>query len=117
VRGSAVVEFAIVFPLVVLLLLGSIEVAVVARAQIEVVAAAREGARHAAVDPDPAAAAAVVRSALGDAGDDARVSVVRPRVVGAPAEVTVHLPHRMAAPLLGGFAVNLVGRAVMRVER
>lgn len=116
-RGSAVVEFALIFPLVILLLLGAVEVAVVARAQIEVVAAAREGARHAAVDPDPAGAVAAVRAALGGAGDDARVSVIRPHVVGAAAEVTVTLPHMIAAPVLGGFAVNLVGRATMRVER
>jgi hypothetical protein len=117
VRGNAVVEFAVIFPLVVLVLLGSVEVTVAARTQIEVVAAAREGARHAAVDPDPAGAAAAVRAALGEAGDDARVSVVRPQVVGAAAEVTVRLPHRFAAPVLGGVTVNLIGRAVMRVER
>lgn len=116
-RGSAVVEFALVFPLIVLLLVAVVEVAVVGRAQIEVVAAAREGARHAAVDPDPARAVAVVRAALGPAGDKARVSVERPHAVGAPARVTVRLPHAVAGAVFGGFTIDVRARAVMRVER
>ena len=116
-RGSAVVEFALVFPLVVLGLLAVLEVAIVARAQVEVVAAAREGARQAAVDPDPAKAAEAARGALGDAGERARVHVVRPQVVGAAAVVTVRLPHSVASGVFGGIAIDLHARATMRVER
>ena len=47
-RGSAVVEFALVLPLVLVVLLGIVEVAVVARSEIQLVHAAREGAREAA---------------------------------------------------------------------
>jgi hypothetical protein len=111
------VEFALVFPLVVLVLLGVVEVAVASRAQLEVAAAAREGARHAAVDPDPARAVAAVRSALGPAGERAQVRVVRPHVVGAPAEVIVLLPHAVASRVLGGLTIDLRGSATMRVER
>jgi hypothetical protein len=116
-RGSAVVEFALVFPLAVIVLLVVVEVGVIGRAQIELVAAAREGARHAAVDPDPARAAHAVKAALGRQGDRARVSVTRPQAVGAPAEVTVLLPHVVASPVFGGFTLDLTARAVMRVER
>ncbi len=42
-QGSAVVEFALVLPLVLVVLLGAVEVAVVARTQLEVSQAAREG--------------------------------------------------------------------------
>ena len=116
-RGSAVVEFALVFPIVVLVLLAVIETAVVARAQIDVVAAAREGARQAATHPDPASAVAAARAALGEAGADARVAVVRPHAVGAAAEVTVLLPHVVVAALFGGITVELHAVAKMRVER
>ena len=105
------------FPVVVLVLLGVVELAVVGRAQMEVVAAAREGARHAAVDPDPSRAADVTRSALGPSGSDAVVRVTRPPTVGAPAVVEVRLPHRMAARVFGGITINLTGTASMRVER
>lgn len=116
-RGSAVVEFALVLPLVLLLVVAAIEVAVVARTQLEVVHAAREGAREAAASPDPSRAVDVARAALGRAGGRARVSVSRPHVVGEPASVVVTLVHQVATPLLGGFPIELSGRATMRVER
>ena len=116
-RGSAAVEFALVLPLVLFVMLAAVEVAVAARVQLEVTGAAREGAREAATTPEPERAVAAVRRALGDAGRRARVSVVREHVVGGTAEVVVRLRHRVASPLFGGFDVTLVGRAVMRVER
>lgn len=110
-------EFALVLPLVLAVLMGAVEVAVVARAQLEVSQAAREGAREAATTPDPASAAAVVRAFLGEQGSQAMVSVARDHVVGGRAAVTVRLPYRVAAPLFGGFTVQLEGRCTMRVER
>ena len=116
-RGSAVVEFALVVPLVLVLVLGLVEVALVARTQLEVVNAAREGAREAAASPDPADAVRAARSALGGAAGTARISVRRPDVVGGRAEVRVTLPYRVAAPLFGGVAVEITARSTMRVER
>ncbi len=111
------VEFALVLPLVLLVVLAVVEVAVVARTQLEVVNAAREGAREAATNPDPAAAVGVVQHSLGAAGSRARVQVSRPHVVGERAAVVVRLPHTLAAPLFGGVTVELQARSVMRVER
>ena len=56
-RGQAAVEFAIALPLVIVLLLGVIQVVLVARDQIALELAAREGARAASVAAQPAAAA------------------------------------------------------------
>ena len=107
-----------VVPLVLLVLLAGVEVALVARTQLEVVSAAREGAREAAAVPDPSRAVAAVRHALPAPHDGrARVAVRRPHVVGKPAEVTVTVPYRVAAPLFGGFMIELKAKAVMRVER
>lgn len=111
------VEFALVLPVLLLLVFALVEVAIVGRAQLEVVNAAREGAREAAAHPDPARAVRAARNALGSAGADARVSVVRPDRVGAGAKVTVRLPHRLAAPLFGGARIELRAAATMRVER
>ncbi|HSM01604.1 MAG TPA: TadE family type IV pilus minor pilin [Acidimicrobiia bacterium] len=117
-RGSAAVEFALVLPVVLLVLLAAVEVAVAARVQLEVSSAAREGAREAATSPEPERAVAAVRRALGgETGSRARVSVAREHRVGGTAEVVVRLRHRVAAPLFGGFDVTLVARAVMRVEQ
>ena len=79
--GSAVAEFAIVVPLVLVVLLASVELVSVARLQLEVTHAAREGARRAATDVDPATAVGAVRAAL-------------PRSVASRARVSVTRPHR-----------------------
>lgn len=117
-RGSAVVEFALVIPLVVVVLLAAVEIAVVARTQMEVSQAAREGAREAAAVPDPSRAVSVVRAFLGaDRAARARVSVSRDHRVGGRAEVTVTLRHPLVGGLLGDVSITLEGRSSMRVER
>lgn len=117
-RGSVTVEFVLVLPLIVLVLVACLEVASLARARVTVVAAAREGARVAATHPDPAEAVDAVRNALGDElGRVARVSVSRPHVVGRAATVEVEVPQPLIGPFLDGFRVNLTGRSTMRVER
>ena len=117
-RGSATIEFALVIPLVMAVLLAAVEVAVVARAQLTVSQAAREGAREAATSPDPERAVAVVQRFLGDdLAPAARVSVARDHHVGGRAEVVVRVRHMVAAPLFGGWPVHLEARSSMRVER
>lgn len=110
-------ELALLIPVILLLLVMIVEVARVAQLQIEVVGAAREGARVAATTPDPAAALAAATGALGSRGGEARVAVHRPHVVGAPAEVKVSLQYRVGLPLLDSITVPLTATAVMRVER
>jgi Flp pilus assembly protein TadG len=116
-RGSAVVEFALVLPLFLVVLLGIVEVAVVARSEIQLVHAAREGAREAAASPDTRRSSAAVRAALGEAGRRARISVTRPTEVGEKATVRVSLKHTVAAPFFGGFSLDLKAQSTMRVER
>ena len=55
--GQAAVEFAIALPLVVVLVLGIIQIVLVARDQIALELAARDGARAAAVAADATSAA------------------------------------------------------------
>ena len=89
-RGQAVVELALVLPLVVLFVLGAIQVAVVARDQLAIEYVAREAARAAAVSADPGGAArAAVHRVTNLAPIDVSVSVagevvrVRVRYVNA----------------------------------
>ncbi len=116
-RGTAVVEFALVLPLVLALLFGLVEVAVVARSEIQLLHAAREGARAAAASPDTADTVRAVRESLGPAGSNVRISVSRPAMVGERATVTISMHHNVAAPIFGGFPVQLSANASMRVER
>lgn len=115
--GAATVELALLLPLLIVILIGVTEVAVAARTQLELLNAAREGARVAAVNPEPADAVAAAETALGAIADDARIGVSRPGVVGEPAVVTVVLQHRIVPILFGGTSVELRAKATMRVER
>ncbi len=115
--GSATVELALLLPLIVLLLVAMAEIAVVGRSQLELINAAREGARVAAVNPEPADAVEAVQRVLGAAGDHARVAVIRPQVVGEPAVVEVTLRHRLVPYAWGGGFIDLTASASMRVER
>jgi len=112
------VEFALVVPLLLVVLLASVEVMLVAHAQLQLGHAAREGAREAATTPDLERAIAAVQRSLDDgAASRVRVSVDRQQHVDGTARVTATLNHAIATPLFGGFAVTLKSSAVMRVER
>jgi Flp pilus assembly protein TadG len=84
-RGQAVVELALVLPLVVLFVLGALQVALVARDQLAIELVAREAARAASVSADPggaanAAAARVTALAPIDVSVSVSGEVVRVRV-------------------------------------
>ena len=117
-RGSAAVEFVLVLPAVLLVALALVEIAVVARIQLDLMHASRVAAREAAASPDPSRAVDAAVLALGQPlADHARVSITRPAVVGRQAEVEVSLRYRAFEALLGGIPVELRARSVMRVER
>jgi hypothetical protein len=102
----------------VLVLLAVLEVVVVARIELDLVAAAREGARVAATTPNPEAAVTAATATLSsEMAAKVSVSVTRPATVGKPATVTVALKHQLVTPIMRWFAVDLSGRATMRVER
>jgi hypothetical protein len=112
------VEFFLVIPMVVIVLVAGLQVVSLAKARIELIGAAREGARVAATTPDPARAVAAVLDALPpQVREMARVSVTRPSVTGQPARVLVRVRHRLGSPFPGDFGVDLTGTASMLVER
>ncbi|HEY7565196.1 MAG TPA: TadE/TadG family type IV pilus assembly protein [Acidimicrobiia bacterium] len=117
-RGGVALELAVTIPTLILVLLALLEVFVVARLHLELVVAAREGARVAATTPDPARAVTAAQDALGpDLAALARIEVTRPAVVGRAAVVRIVLRHQLVTPILRWMSVELSGRAVMRVER
>jgi Flp pilus assembly protein TadG len=112
------VEFFLVVPLLVVVLVAVIQVVSVARTRIELLGAAREGARVAATTPDPARAVDAVRNALDPADRDrVRISVSRPAVVGRPARVSIVFRHVLPVPFLDDLEIDLTASASMLVER
>jgi hypothetical protein len=113
--GQTTAELAVVFPVVVLLALTLVQAALVLRDDLVLTDAAREAARAASLDPDPAAVQRAASAVLPGA-------VVRPDPRPAVGElVTVHVVYRSATtlPLVGPLLPDplLAARAAMRVER
>jgi Flp pilus assembly protein TadG len=96
-RGQAVVELALVLPLVVLFVLGALQVALVARDQLAIELVAREAARAASVSADPGGAAtAAARRVIALAPLDVSVSVS-----GEVVRVRVRYVNRTDVALVG----------------
>jgi hypothetical protein len=114
-RGQATVEFAFVLPLLLLAVLAVVQVSLVVRDQLGVVHAAREAARAASVDPDPAGAVRAAHRTM--PGADVEVGA-RPKV-GGEISVTVHYTSVTDLPLIGVLFPDpdLHATSVMRVER
>lgn len=115
-NGQSTVEFALVLPVVLILILGLLQVAVLARDQIMVMGAAREGVREAIVTPDQGAINSAARSAA--PGLNLDVKVTRGTERGDPAKVNVSAPPAKL-PIVGEIVgnLNLKASATMRMEK
>ncbi|MGY1779263.1 TadE/TadG family type IV pilus assembly protein [Geodermatophilus sp. SYSU D01036] len=120
-RGASVVEFALIVPLLMILVLGIVEFGHAFQVQGTLSAAAREGARVMALQSNPAAARAAVRDAaptLDPAITDAQIAITPaacPMTAATTANVRVTISYPM--PFLTGFFgadVDLTGTGVMR---
>ena len=115
--GSLAVEAALVIPIILLVLVAVAELFMIAVTRLEMEAAAREGARVAATHPDPARAAAAVKSSLPvGVAEKVRVEVTGAQVVGHPVTVVVSMRYRPVTPFLDRLVVLLRSRAVMQRE-
>jgi Flp pilus assembly protein TadG len=114
-RGQATVEFALILPLVILMLLAVLQTALVVRDYVGVVHAAREAARAVSVDRNPGAATAAARRVLARAD----VSVGARPAVGGPIRVEVRYVSHTDLPMVGLLFPDpeLHATAVIRTER
>jgi Flp pilus assembly protein TadG len=124
-RGSAVVEFAIVLPLLVMFLLGIVEFSLMYNRQQALHAAAREGGRVAALETATAAdiTSAVDSSLSGTSFDNTRVIAISPNVAapclnnqGGTVTVTVKASSAIDIPFWKDTRVGLTGKAAFRCE-
>ena len=119
-RGSAAVEFALVLPLVLVVVLALVQVGLFVRDRQLVEAAARAGARAAAVQDDPTAIrAASLAAAPGLDPALATVEVARSGTRGDPVEVRISYADPARVPLVAwlvGSGVTMASSAVARQE-
>lgn len=121
-RGQALVEFALILPVLMLLVVGVMEFGLIINQYMVVAEAAREGARSAALGGSDAAVTTVVKTAASQIDVSKLTVTISPtttRVRGNGVTVTVKKPVKAITKLMSpffptGFAVQ--GVATMRVE-
>lgn len=127
-RGQAIVETALVLPIFVLLLFGILEFGQILNQYLVLTAAAREGARVAAVSNDDAARLAVTDAVTSISNSGLTVNITYPegkRQQGGSVTVTVSKPIEATTPVItdiieSAFAPDspvITSRSVMRVEQ
>ncbi len=119
-RGASAVEFALIVPVLVLLVLGIVEFGRGFQVQGTLSAAAREGVRLMALQNDPVAARAAVRSvasSLDPTITDAQIVITPASCPQGTGSTLVRLRIDYDMPFLTGFfgaSVDLTGTGVMR---
>ena len=120
-RGAAAVEFALILPVLLALVLGLIEFSLVFNSQISMTNAAREGARHMAIHNNQAEAKLkavdAAESSTVDPALDTSEVVISPSVCAKGETVTVTIEHDQDLitgffPFLGD-SITLTGQGVM----
>jgi hypothetical protein len=113
--GQTTAELAVLFPVVLLLALALVQAALVLRDDLALASAAREAARAASLDPDPARAERAAAAVL----PGATVTAEPRPPVGELVRVQVSYRSPTTLPLVGPLLPDpvLVARAAMRVER
>jgi hypothetical protein len=128
-RGAAAVEFAIVLPILIVLVFGIVEFSIAYNRQQGLHAAAREGARVAAL-PQTSSSDVVERvhdalsGVLSDEDiDDATISVTpsatqpcNNQAPGTHVVVSVEIEHPISIPVFGDENLTLTGRGEFRCE-
>lgn len=120
-RGAVLVEFALVLPLLVILIFGIIQVSIAFNRFQGIHAAAREGGRTASIPSSTAAdVTARVNEALAGISFDSSPTI-NPGAScanrqGQQVTVTVSAPHTISVPFLPAVSVAMNGRGVFRCE-
>ena len=109
-RGAATVELVAVIPMLAALTLALVGIVLLSSDQVLVTAAAREGARAAALGEPSAKVAATTRAVLPERGRRADIQIKRT----APDQVSVRV--RLPARLAGGAGLTVSATAVAAVE-
>jgi hypothetical protein len=121
-KGASAVEFAIILPVLVILIFGIVEFAIAFNNYITITHAAREGARKAAVDLyDPGLIDYIKEKAIPLALDDGDILVdwegsPGDPDIGDPVWVEITYNMHLSIPLVGSWDIPLRNKAIMRLE-
>jgi Flp pilus assembly protein TadG len=108
------VEFALILPILILLIFGLVEFGQGYNAQITLTHAAREGVRTLAVTKDSGEAVQATKDAATSLNPDEIVVTPAPCNPGSPTSLTAAYPFTYDIPLFGTNTITLTGKGVMR---
>lgn len=116
-RGAVAVEFALLLPILMMLLLGIVEFGLAYNAQITITNAAREGARTMAIQNSTAAADSAVKAAaplVNPAITNSEIAI-SPSIcaAGQTVTVTIQYPYKFLTGFFGT-GYTMIGTAAMQ---
>jgi Flp pilus assembly pilin Flp len=119
-NGANAAEFAIILPILVVLVFGIFQFGLAYNNYITITHAAREGARKAVVDPtdEPLIKQTIIDRAYPIPLTEADITINFPNGIGIgePVEVEVIYNINVEIPLVGSWDIPLTSRAIMRIE-
>ena len=122
-KGASAVEFALILPILIILIFGIFEFAIAFNNYMTITHAAREGARRAAVDlfnPDLKDYIKEMAFPLALTDDDIVIEFegdeADPPPIGDPVSVEITYNFGISIPLVGSWEVPLKNKAIMRLE-
>lgn len=120
-RGQAMVETALIMPLLILMLMGMVEMGRLGNAYLTVTHAARHGARYGAVGGSNSEIIEKVKYAAVPLNVDNLSVTINPetnRLTGNDLSITVAYPVELFIPVFSGLAspINVQSTVIMRVE-
>jgi len=118
-KGASAVEFALILPILIMLVFGIFQFGIAYNNYITITHAAREGARLAAVDLyNPDLEDIIKERAYPIPEDDIIISITTPEGedIGDPVVVEIIYNITVEIPLVGSWDIPLTSKAVMRLE-
>jgi hypothetical protein len=121
-KGASAVEFALILPILIILIFGVFEFAIAFNNYITITHAAREGVRLAAVDLyNPELKEYIKERAFPLILTDEDIvidvdSAEDPPLIGDPVSVEITYNFGISIPLVGSWEVPLKNKAIMRLE-
>lgn len=119
-EGQSLVEFALVLPILILLILGMIEFGWILNGQITLTSAAREGARVAIIYESPSDASTAVQSAVSSSAESSSlIGVTTATTFNETTKRAIVNVNGKIKPIIGLFFqedVSLTAKAEMRIE-
>ncbi|GAH83835.1 unnamed protein product [marine sediment metagenome] len=117
-KGASAVEFAIILPILIILVFGIVQFGIAFNNYITITHAAREGARIAAVDlNNPDLKNIIIERAypVPITPDDITITPEGTNI-GDPVEVEITYNISITIPLVGSWDIPLKNKAIMRLE-